>query len=300
MNTDIPLVSVFIPTYNQQEYIAASIQSALDQDYENLEIVVGDDCSKDNTWQIVQEFQRRYPGKVKGFRNQKNLGITGNCNEVLKRCTGEFICFSAGDDLFLPGKIKAQVKWFLDDGNRVLCGHQVEVFYEDNSKSHKLTPIMTQGQGVRRIIEDGCPYGGVSVMVRRNRMPRSGYDERNHYCAEYKIWIDCIGENGVYGYIPGIYAKYRKHNNNITSQTDLVLSDIERLLLNLQEDFPEMHHSIRRGLTNQIYIPRARELFKSGRYFKGGIKLAWFYFISPRRFFRALAFRFFKYSRIGV
>jgi glycosyltransferase involved in cell wall biosynthesis len=72
-----PLVSVSLVTYNQQEFIRESIESVLNQDYDNLEIVIGDDCSQDNTWAIVQEHQRHYPDKIKAFRNEQNLGLRG-------------------------------------------------------------------------------------------------------------------------------------------------------------------------------------------------------------------------------
>ena len=299
MTDKAPLVSVSLITYNQENFIAESIQSILDQDYPNLEIVIGDDCSQDATWEIISSFQTSHPTKIKAFRNPENLGITGNANEILKRCTGQFVAFTAGDDLFLPGKIRAQVEWFAEDERRVMCGHQVQVFYDGRSQSHQLTPVLTEGEGVRKIIEEGCPYGAVSVMVRRNRIPVSGFDDRSYYCAEYRLWIECIGEDGIYGYVPGIYAKYRRHGNNITSQSELVIADIERLLLGMLEDMPAMADAIKTGLVNQVQVPRARELMKSGSYLKGGLTLAGLYLMNPRRFFRAVVIRFYRYSGIG-
>ena len=110
---DQPLVSVFLPTYNQDLYVAESINSVLSQDYENIEIIVGDDFSQDKTWDIVLELQARYSSKIKVFRNERNLGITGNCNEILKRCTGMYVAFFSGDDLLNPGKISKQVSAML-------------------------------------------------------------------------------------------------------------------------------------------------------------------------------------------
>ena len=92
-------ISVAVITYNQQDTIAQTLDSILCQkgDFE-LEVVVGEDCSIDNTWTICQEYAERYPMKVLLLENIYNLGIMANFARVMKACTGEYIGICAGDD----------------------------------------------------------------------------------------------------------------------------------------------------------------------------------------------------------
>ena len=92
-------LSVGIITYNQQDTIAQTLDSILCQkgDFE-LEVVIGEDCSTDNTWAICKEYAERYPEQVVLLENTHNLGIMANFARVMKACTGEYVGICAGDD----------------------------------------------------------------------------------------------------------------------------------------------------------------------------------------------------------
>ncbi|MDE6007407.1 MAG: glycosyltransferase [Muribaculaceae bacterium] len=95
----LPLVTIMIPTYNQEEYISEAVQSALKQDYKNLEIIVADDCSDDNTEAIVKKFDN--DPRLRYVRNPVNLGRVGNYhNCVHELAQGEWVINLDGDDFF--------------------------------------------------------------------------------------------------------------------------------------------------------------------------------------------------------
>lgn len=99
MKTIFPKVSVMIPTYNQEQYITQAIESVIMQDYENLEIIVADDCSTDNTKEIVQKYL--HDKRLKYIRNESNLGRVGNYrNTLYQHTTGEWILNLDGDDFY--------------------------------------------------------------------------------------------------------------------------------------------------------------------------------------------------------
>lgn len=95
-----PLVSYCIITYNQEYCIREALYSAISQDYENMEIIISDDNSKDNTYNIIKDFFENYEGRFKIVlnRNPENLFITGNLNKAIELSKGKYIIFSAGDD----------------------------------------------------------------------------------------------------------------------------------------------------------------------------------------------------------
>jgi len=225
---NIPLVSVFLITYNQEDFIESAIQSVLDQDYENLEIVIGDDCSTDNTWRVVQEYQKKFPEKIIAFRNQRTLGITGNSNEVLRRCRGKYIAYLGGDDLFLPGKITAQAAVMEGDPNIVLCYHDVEVFNSEDNRTlrywnqgpHSAKPIVGLASHVAiELVAKGTFMAAVSVMVRRDAIPSSGYDSRIPVASDWLMWIEVLAgapAGSRVEFIPQVLARYRRHDANVT------------------------------------------------------------------------------------
>ncbi|GAB1234033.1 glycosyltransferase [Ferrigenium sp. UT5] len=216
-----PRVSILVISYNQEKYIREALESALAQDYANLEVVVADDASRDGTQAIIRELAQRHPQRLKPIYNPQNVGITANSNIGLRACSGEFIAFMGGDDVLLPGKITRQVEWFAQDGKRVLCGHDVDWIDAGGAslglRTSDLVPFHA-GQGAAGFIRNGTPYTAASVMVRRVRIPTYGFHPLLPVVSDWKLWIDVIGTDGTYGYIPGIHAQYRRHGGNVTAR----------------------------------------------------------------------------------
>ena len=94
-----PLVTVITVTYNAARYIRDAIESVLAQDYINLEYIIGDDCSTDETWQIISEY--RDP-RIRAYRNEQNLREYPNRNKAIDLATGKYLIFIDGDDIIFP------------------------------------------------------------------------------------------------------------------------------------------------------------------------------------------------------
>jgi glycosyltransferase involved in cell wall biosynthesis len=111
MNQESPLVSVCMPTYRHEEYIAQAIEGVLMQKTTfPIELRIGDDCSTDNTRKICLEYQERYPGIIKLRLRERNGGQMINWTESLKSCVGKYIAMCEGDDYWIdPLKLQKQV-----------------------------------------------------------------------------------------------------------------------------------------------------------------------------------------------
>lgn len=116
-----PLVTLFIFTYNQEEYVREAAVAALSQDYNPLEIVISDDCSSDNTVSIIQEIVAQYSGPhtVTVNINKKNLGIGAHVNLAFNLAQGELLVLGAGDDISLPCRVSKVVDEWLSTDKRV-------------------------------------------------------------------------------------------------------------------------------------------------------------------------------------
>lgn len=104
----MPLVTFALFAYNQQDYIREAIEGALSQTYSPLEIIISDDCSSDQTFQIIEEMTIAYrgPHKVTCSRNSNNLGIAEHVNKINSLANGELIVVAAGDDISIPQRVE--------------------------------------------------------------------------------------------------------------------------------------------------------------------------------------------------
>lgn len=109
MSSNIPKISVIIITYNQEELIKRSIDSVLYQKEYIHEIIVSDDCSIDNTWKVLNDYQSKHPNFVKIYRHESNKGIFGNLESTWNKPTGDLIHLLAGDDEVCPELFKKTI-----------------------------------------------------------------------------------------------------------------------------------------------------------------------------------------------
>ena len=107
------LVSVIIPSWNTGKFIAESIQSVIDQTYENWELIIVDDCSTDNTDEVVAKFTDK---RIRYFKNEKNSGAALSRNRALREANGEWIAFLDSDDLWNPDKLEHQINFMNKHG----------------------------------------------------------------------------------------------------------------------------------------------------------------------------------------
>ena len=110
MNDDnsTPLtVSVVMCTYNGEQFLREQMDSILAQDYPLHEIIVQDDRSTDDTWDILQTYAKAHPGLFKLFRNDEQLGFNRNFHTALLRATGQYVAISDQDDIWFPPQIRS-------------------------------------------------------------------------------------------------------------------------------------------------------------------------------------------------
>lgn len=124
-----PLVSVALMTYNQEKYVKEALLSILNQTYDNLEIIVSDDCSKDGTWGIITseiDLYRHNGGVHNNIilnKNESNLGVAKHFELILSKCHGEYVVCQAGDDVSLPQRIEVIAETFTENPETTIVSH---------------------------------------------------------------------------------------------------------------------------------------------------------------------------------
>jgi glycosyltransferase involved in cell wall biosynthesis len=238
-----PKVSILITVYNLSDYIRTTIESAVSQDYDNIEIVISDDASTDNSAEIIREYKNKYPDKIVAVFNKENKGITRNSNIALQHASGELIAMLDGDDIYLPGKISLQVQEFLNDNTVTLCYHAGEIFdsatnnvmYVTNQKSKEDT---NSAEDI--IIKGGIPITS-SVMLRRNAMPKSGFNENLLFVNDWWMFIE-VALKGRVVKMGGIYSRYRKHGKGISEKSLQLLQESLTTLDFIVDSHPDLPH----------------------------------------------------------
>lgn len=122
------MVSIIMPSYNTAPYIADSIKSVLAQTYSNLELLIVDDCSTDNTDEVVTSFADK---RIKYFKNDKNQGAALTRNKALREAQGEWIAFLDSDDVWMPEKLEKMLS-FMKSNNYVFAYHDFEKIDEES------------------------------------------------------------------------------------------------------------------------------------------------------------------------
>lgn len=166
-------VSVAIVTYNHERFIARTLDSALMQRTNfAYEIVIGEDCSTDNTRKIIEEYDKKYPGRLTLLLNEKNLGMHGNGARTLAACTGDYVAKLDGDDYWTsPEKLQKQADFLDDHPECSACFHDVLIVHEDGSADPIHRPSQKRFSTVEDLLlENYIPT--CSVMFRKGLFDR--------------------------------------------------------------------------------------------------------------------------------
>lgn len=220
-------ISVAVITYNQQDTIAQTLDSILCQqgDFE-LEVVIGEDCSTDNTWAICKEYVGRYPEQVVLLENIHNLGIMANFARVMKACTGDYVGICAGDDYWCDEqKLQKQLDYFVAHPE---CGVCTTGGYRYLVRRNEMVP----GIAPLQPIEDGdvskhyfseAYSGGVyamplSMLFKRELLEHidfNVYIERGFPVEDYPMQA-IMAMHTKWGHIDDLTVVYRVYSESAT------------------------------------------------------------------------------------
>ncbi|MDX1993406.1 MAG: glycosyltransferase family 2 protein [bacterium] len=208
-NPDLPLVTIITPTYNRADYLPEVIDSVLSQDYPNLEYIVLDDGSKDNTVEVLE----RYAGRII-WESHTNMGEAKTVNKGFAMATGEIIAIVNSDDPILPGLVRAAVN-ALQAHPSALVAYPDWVMIDPQGRpiSYHTTPDYDFLQTVR---EHYCMPGPGAFIRRRALVLVGGRSTHVRYVGDYDFWLR-LGLHGDFIRIPQTLATWRDHPNSASS-----------------------------------------------------------------------------------
>jgi glycosyltransferase involved in cell wall biosynthesis len=220
INMEQALVSIALRSYNQKAFLKEAIDSILSQTYQNIEIIIADDASTDGSVEMIKNFYRKFPEKIRPLFNETNIGHTLNFNKALFACTGRYIAIFDGDDIMLPEKIEKQVKLMDENPQCIVSYHNTEYFDNDTGKHlyFKNNKRNSHQGGVKTMIKYGMFCTNVSCMVRRDKIPEKGANQQITIASDWLFYIETLMNGGQICYIDEVLARVRRHSENITQK----------------------------------------------------------------------------------
>lgn len=203
------LVSVVLPVYNCFHYVDEAIRSILLQSYQNIELVIVDDCSIDGTYEKIMAID---DSRIKLYRNSFNSGISKSLNFGILKSSGEYIARMDGDDISHLDRIINQVTFLELNSHIDVCGTGYKVI-----KSDKLfVPKSTQKEIVLQLTLD-CPLAHPTVMFRKHVFEKFKYDPSCEPCEDIDLWTRMI-KTINFANLPFPLLQYRIHSTQISSK----------------------------------------------------------------------------------
>ncbi|MGN4425600.1 glycosyltransferase family 2 protein [Bacillus cereus group sp. MYBK30-1] len=155
-NREDILISIITPVYNSEKYIGETIKSVLSQTHENWEMLIADDCSQDNTAEVIKEFN---DDRIKYFKLEENAGAAVARNRALEKANGKYIAFLDADDMWKADKLQKQLT-FMIENNIGFSFTGYEILKEEGNKIINVPPRLNYSQFMKNTI-----IGTLTVMV---------------------------------------------------------------------------------------------------------------------------------------
>lgn len=202
------LVSIIMPCFNTAEYISDSIKSVQVQTYTDWELIIVDDCSTDNSMEVIQSFNEP---RIKLFQNERNLGAALSRNYALREAKGKWVAFLDSDDMWVPEKLEKQIK-FMEKNNYAFTFTDYRICLNGT-----WLPYINTGPNVvtKRKMYDYCYFSTITVMYERERIGLIQIlDLRKN--NDYAMWLQAIGKSNAYR-LPECLSFYMKHDGSVSS-----------------------------------------------------------------------------------
>lgn len=205
-------------SYNGEKYIAEQLDSILTQTYDNFELIICDDCSKDSTVKIIKDYCGK-DSRIKLYVNEKNLGFKKNFEKAISLCKGEYIALSDQDDIWLPEHLEKLLN--LVQGHLIACGNAELIDEKNNSKGINLN----ETEGFYRFEDSDnllyklfCtrnPFQGASMLMHRSFFEKAlPIPENIPFHDTWFAFCSCFSDRIRYSF--DAITKYRQHTTQVT------------------------------------------------------------------------------------
>jgi len=295
-----PLVSIVIPTYNYARYLEEAIESVLAQDYPNVELIVLDDGSTDDTREVLEKYAGRFH-----WETHENMGEANTLNKGWRMSRGEILAKLSADDVLYPGAVSAAVEALLANPDAVLTYCDFNLIDAGSKVIRRVSaPVLTYRDMVVRFT---CPTGPGSFFRRKDFEAAGAWWNGELRKVQDHEFVIKLGLRGRFLKIPRVLAAYRVHDESPTFQEG---GERAREIIRVVSDYygsqpaPPDVLAARNEAFSNAHVLAARAYLAGKEYAKGFVELSRALRLYPKNLtpytLRLLAYGLFPSARYGL
>lgn len=252
------MISVILPVYNGEKFLRESIESILNQTYENFEFIIINDGSTDGSLKIINDYASR-DFRIKVI-SRENKGLVYSLNEGIDLAKGKYIARMDADDISLPKRFEMQYKYMEDYPDITILGTFIETFGENEEANIAIEQwfndeLNDENMYIKTIC--GCPVPHPSVMMITDFAKSEKYSSNYPAIEDYELWIRAITKGYKISNINEKLLKYRVHNNSKSNIERGEVATIQRVECKLNYFFNEDKKNILiwgAGLGGRVFV----------------------------------------------
>lgn len=255
MTNSEPLISVIMATFNRADLIGEAIDSVLHQSYRNLELIIVDDGSTDDTASLIGT---KYASESRlKYIYQENTGQSGARNNALTVTKGQFICFIDSDNVWLPNKLQLQVRAFGNDPSVDIVYGDIITIDETGDELHRNNMKRYSGFIAGRLLKDNFVSMNTALAKRSCFDELGGMGGEVEVADDYDLWLR-FSSKFKFLYLPEYFAKYRVMENQISTDKTRRFKSTEAIVRKFISQYPEATTNAEKRLgLSHFYIRKA-------------------------------------------
>lgn len=239
-----PDITVVLPVFNGMKYIKECIESILDQDFQNFELIICDDCSTDDSYRYITKIN---DARVKIYKNNVNIGLFKTLNKLIDLSQANFIHLFSQDDIMCPDCLKETVKFnkrFPDlplSYSNLYHIDSLGLIIKEGELHEGIEYISDEHHSITSILSGSMPGNIANVTLKKAHVQRAGYfDEGMKFAGDFDLWCRLSNENGI-GYINKRLIKLRSHSEQLSRQDHMQIYWLREVNKVLRDFYPRLN-----------------------------------------------------------
>lgn len=227
-------VSVIIPVYNCEKFLKQTIESVINQTYENWEAIIVNDASTDNSLKEAIKYAKKDP-RIKVVNMPQNSGVSACRNEGISHASGRFLAFLDSDDIWSPNKLMKQI--FFMKKNHVGLSHTAYAFIDENSNPMEKGSVEVDFSVDRSKYMKTTQIGLSTVMIDRNIVPNISFPKDRELCEDARLWLDLLRNKRKFYGLNDVLMLYRVRPHQLSHNKIKMAKNTLKRYLN-EKDLP--------------------------------------------------------------
>lgn len=207
-----PLISVAMPVYNGEKYLAEAIDSILSQTFSDFELIIIDDGSSDSSLVILKDYEQR-DTRIR-LISRKNRNLVSTLNEIIDLARGKWFARMDQDDIALPHRFERQLQW-LEETGADICGSWVQFF---GAGDRRIWKTYQTDEAIKMDMLFKCPLMHPTVIMKTELVKKLRYDKACEKAEDYDLWVRAAISGWKMSNVPEVLLLYRQHAAQISTK----------------------------------------------------------------------------------